>query len=1785
MRPMHVFAPFCRLCALVLFAMALASPQPARAQAFVAKQIENLISTDTVTVKIDGLSGALSGSVRIDRVTVSDAVGVFLTANDLAMDWSPLALVRGNVSIERLSAGKITLDRLPQVPPSEGGGGGGFSLPSITADVGEISIAEFDLGEAVAGVAARLSANAHLTLAKEPARLDFSADVKRLDTPGTISAKLAFAPDSNELTVNVTASEPAGGLVARLLEIPGAPPVDLAISSAGPLSDFTADGALKIGGQDAATLSARVTDANEGRHIAGNLQILSDAVVPAAYTDLLAGGARLDADLTQRPNGAIDIKTGTLTSNALEITASGTFDRSGENDLSVKVAAKDGKALPLSFPAGDASADLEITSVDASLKGAFTAATLRASAALPDAAYGDYGATGLQASIAADGFNLDTLAGPFQVVAKAASATAPEGIQQRVLTGPIDIQLRGSLAENALSLGDAKVTTGVATASAAGTAAFDFSTFDLTLATHFETSALSPDAVKIAGHRLAVDGHAARESDGTITADRLVIQGEGLMIQGNASYQKDRVSAHVTGSLDQAAALTSALGGSARFELTADGPASAPTVDLTLNGEKLSVRDQRIENLSIEAHGTADLNAPSGRFALSGTLDGQPLTANADVATGQGGVIMLSNLSLRQGENSLAGDLRLTADKVPLGKLTIDFKDIAPLAALALQDASGDLAGKVDLAMDASQRPTADLALSSRRLAFAGNALSGVSLDVAATDYLKAPSLGGTVKAATVDAGGVSVRALSAELSPLEDGTAIQAEAQANGIPVSLAGKATFTAALTTLTLDRLDAAIKDAAVSLASPPATVTLAAGVTSLSGVALRVGDGQLFLDGSVDDELHLTATLDRVPAAIANPFVAGLDAAGTVTGKAVVSGPPSDPSVVLTIQADAIETSQTRAAHVQPLDAALTGTYGAGTLNIETATVDLGTGSIEAQGTAGKTLDLSLALRNVPASLANGFVEGIEASGSLSGTATATGDIGNPTADFDISGAGITARQVAEAGIAPLQLRLSGHYADGTARLETAVVNVGDGSLQATGTVGEALDLDVTLTNIPAGLANGFVPNLYATGTISGRAKATGSLANPKAEFELEGHGLSARQIAAAGIAPVELNVAGRYENQTATLSTAKMIVGDGSLEATGSIGPKLDLALSLDRIPVGLANGFVPGLDARGTISGSAKASGSLRAPNVEFDASGSGISTSQTRSAGAPPIDFTAAGRGENGAVVLTAGEARVGSGTVKVSGSAGRTLDINVAIADLPASLAAAAAPDIAPTGALSGTAHVTGTTSAPVADYDLRVAGLTVAQTRDAGVGPLDVAAKGQYADKAVSLDAIMSGSGIDFRANGSVRLAGTPELDLSLSGTVPLALANRILAEGGRSVQGVASVDARITGPATAPQVTGAITTSGASFVDTGANVSITGISTRIALSGRQAVIESFSAKMGRNGVITIGGSVGLDNGFPADLSMRVVNGDYNDGQLLAADFSADLTLQGPLTGAPLLAGKVNASRINVLVPEGMPTSLKRLDVDHKNASAAVVRQARELKIKRGGGTNSTGVQLDVTLTANNQVFVRGRGLDVELGGTLRLMGSISAPQIVGAFELQRGRFLILSRRLDFQRGTLTFTGGLLPALDLLATSDAGDATVNVLVTGPASDPSFNFSSTPALPQDEVLARLVFGQGTADLSPLQIAQLAEAAAELAGVGGSTGLLGKLRAQLGVDDLDIRTTEDGQTAVGVGKYINDRTYFSVDTTGRASVDLKLGAGVKARAAVGADGGGEVGLFYEHEY
>ncbi|THK35126.1 translocation/assembly module TamB [Ensifer sp. MPMI2T] len=551
--------------------------------------------------------------------------------------------------------------------------------------------------------------------------------------------------------------------------------------------------------------------------------------------------------------------------------------------------------------------------------------------------------------------------------------------------------------------------------------------------------------------------------------------------------------------------------------------------------------------------------------------------------------------------------------------------------------------------------------------------------------------------------------------------------------------------------------------------------------------------------------------------------------------------------------------------------------------------------------------------------------------------------------------------------------------------------------------------------------------------------------------------------------------------------------------------------------------------------------------------------------------------------------------GTITVTGTAGEKLDLSARLNAMPAALINSFAPTVGAEGTVAGTVDIDGTPAAPVVVYDLRWSGASVAQVRSAGVGAVDITAKGRLVDNRVTLDTVLSGaSGLSIRGGGTVELGGNMPLSMKFSGNVPFALLANIMAENGFTLTGSATVDLTLSGSAKAPQISGTIRTAGGRLVDVRRNLAFNDLAANVTLDGRQATISRLSANLATGGSIEASGTVGIaaGSGFPADLRIRLNNATYVDGTLFTANLAGDLTLRGPLVATPVLGGRLTIRRAAITIPEKLPTSLSEIDIKHRNAPARVQQMARNLRrdTSAGAGVQARGVvAFDLVVSAPGQFFVRGRGIDAELGGELTIRGTAVQPIVSGGFDMRRGRLEILGKRLTFTRGQIGFGGDLIPTLDLDATSSAGSTTITVNVSGLANNPQVTFSSSPALPQDEILARLIFNRSLSNLSAFQIAQLASAVSQLAG-GGSTSVLDGLRNKLGVDDLDITTDESGGAQVRAGKYLNDRTYLELQqgsdsSSSKAVINLDVGRGVKLKGEAAGDGSAAGGIFFEREY
>jgi translocation and assembly module TamB len=575
----------------------------------------------------------------------------------------------------------------------------------------------------------------------------------------------------------------------------------------------------------------------------------------------------------------------------------------------------------------------------------------------------------------------------------------------------------------------------------------------------------------------------------------------------------------------------------------------------------------------------------------------------------------------------------------------------------------------------------------------------------------------------------------------------------------------------------------------------------------------------------------------------------------------------------------------------------------------------------------------------------------------------------------------------------------------------------------------------------------------------------------------------------------------------------------------------------------------------------------------------------------AQPATLTVA----DGEVALRRFVIAVERGTIAIDGRAGSTLDLSVSAQAVPLSAADIFVPGMGLSGTLDASAQIRGTASAPTGEWRVRIARLVAAQTRNIGAPPIDVAAQGRLDNGATTVDGtVNAGRAGTLRVSGRVPLGATGALDLSAQGRLDLSIANSLLSAAGRQVTGNAAVDVRIGGTIAEPAVNGSLTLSGGSFRDLLQGIRFENIQGRLVARGADIAIERLSASTRNGGTVNANGRVRLDPaaGFPGDIRITGQRAELVSNEIVTTTASLDLALSGPLARDPRIGGIVRIVSMDVTVPERLPATIRPIDgTKHVNPPPIVAaRLAQRARIQASAGRappfNAT---LDLTIAAPNRIFVRGRGIDAELGGDLQLTGTLANPVAIGAFDLRRGRLTVVGTRLDFTRGRLTFTGDLTPELDFLAETRAGEVTARIGVTGSAREPQFAFTSDPDLPQDEVLSRLLFAKASGGLSPTQALQLAQVAAQFSG-GGDDGVFESLRRSLGVEGLDISLGAEGGPTVGISRAISDRVSIGVKAGASTeqsgvSVDIDVTRRIRVQGEVGATGNTSVGVGAEWEY
>lgn len=427
-----------------------------------------------------------------------------------------------------------------------------------------------------------------------------------------------------------------------------------------------------------------------------------------------------------------------------------------------------------------------------------------------------------------------------------------------------------------------------------------------------------------------------------------------------------------------------------------------------------------------------------------------------------------------------------------------------------------------------------------------------------------------------------------------------------------------------------------------------------------------------------------------------------------------------------------------------------------------------------------------------------------------------------------------------------------------------------------------------------------------------------------------------------------------------------------------------------------------------------------------------------------------------------------------------------------------------------------------------------------------------------------------------NGGIRYNGPSAVLFSLAGFAD------------QTVNGPVAVAADFSGQVRAPRVAGIIRGTNLVYENEiwGTRLSQMKVEGRFDMD--QLEITQMEAVAG-NGRLTASGTIGLsaDQGFPIDITARFRNARLARSNSLGATATGQLRITNGLNG-----GQIEG---RIIIPEARYQIIRQGAAEVPELTGVYRKSELTADGKRPTRKPSSGIfKLNVSIVADNRLFVSGMGLESEWSARMQVTGTSAAPIVTGEARVVRGTYSFSSRRFELTRGIVSFEGGPLanPQIDIAASTTAEGVTAIINITGTGQQPRIAFTSTPTLPQDEVLSRLLFGSSVTNLSATEAIQLAAALNGLRGSGGGLNPLGQLRSAVGIDRLRILGGDDTTgrgTALAAGKYLTDDIYVEIITDARGftavQLEIALTRALSLLSQTGSFGGSSAGIKYSKDY
>ena len=575
----------------------------------------------------------------------------------------------------------------------------------------------------------------------------------------------------------------------------------------------------------------------------------------------------------------------------------------------------------------------------------------------------------------------------------------------------------------------------------------------------------------------------------------------------------------------------------------------------------------------------------------------------------------------------------------------------------------------------------------------------------------------------------------------------------------------------------------------------------------------------------------------------------------------------------------------------------------------------------------------------------------------------------------------------------------------------------------------------------------------------------------------------------------------------------------------------------------------------------------------------------------------------EDGGWSLARTQVSFGGGSVLVSGRIGgeEPSQGNVQLADMPLSLLDVAGLDLGLGGVISGVVEIGAAPGGqPVGGARVMVNGLT----RSGLVltsSPIDVALVADLSPDLLQLRAAMRGENAQY-GRAQLRVA-----DLPASG----GLANRLL-EGAMLAQlryqgpasalwrlaametfditGELSVAVNARGTLSNPIVRGSLGGDALRLRSALTGTDIRDVRARGTFEGSRLQLTSFAGTAANGGSVRGSGRIdlsdmGLGRGPGIDIRIATRNARLVDRRDMAASVTGPLRIVSDGFGGTI-AGRLQVDSARWVL--GNASGVAELP----NIETREINQPADIREVRRRGQPWRFL---IDANAPGGIDVRGMGLESEWSADVSLRGTTEDPRIGGTAQVipRQGSYTFAGTRFEITRGIISFDANVPidPRIDIAAETSANGINVEVTVRGSAAQPEIAFSSTPALPEEEILARLLFGGSITDISATDALQLGAALASLRG-GGGMDPINQLRSSIGLDRLRIVPADPAinrGTALALGKNIGRRFYAEIITDGQGysatQVEFRVTSWLSLLASVSTIGRESVAAEFRRDY